>query len=272
MNIARAHRERTLAAQAAEAATGDPLPSVAAEGAVADGMGGIIRPGVAASEAALMLVKLHSDRTRLRQIQSDEGKEAAKREMLPEYQAWLDGLISAADKIPEGTRNDLLSTLTIWSIDAGDYARALELAEVVIARKIPMPAWFDRKAPCAIAEELAKAAFKAISAKADFDPDHIAAVQLLTEAEDMPDEVRAKLFKAAAQLTERRIDALLASNTGDGPAGELQALVASAQADAARALELHDGSRVKALIQKLARVAKKLADERVPAKASAVSS
>jgi len=264
MNIARQHYQKALARQAAEAAEGAlSSPSVAEGTARADGMGGVIRPDAATNEAALMLVKLTSDRARLKAIQSVERKVEAKREMLPEYRAWVTGLLEASDSLPEGQPNDVLTSCMMWLIDAGDVDAALRIAEPVLARKIPLPSWFDRQPACAIAENIAEAAFAAIRSEAGFDPDHIAAVQLLTEGDDMPDEVRAKLHKAAAMLSERSIDVLLESKVDDGPAGLLPALLDQAKVDAARALELHPGCGVKALIQKLDRITKKIAAERV---------
>lgn len=268
-NIFRAHRERTLARQAAEAASGGPLLSDAAEGARegaprADGMGGIIRPDAATNEAALMLVKLTSDRTRLKEIQSIERKIEAKRSMLPEYQAWLDGLIDGASALPAETRNDVLTTCMMWHIDTGDFARALEIAAVVLLAKIPMPAQFERTAACAVAEQIADAAFAAVGGKGDFDVDLISETMLLTDAEDMPDEVCAKLFKAQALLIYRKADALLEAggDAADGPAGAYSAALEATKAAASRALALNEKSGVKPLLAKVERAEKKLAKAR----------
>lgn len=269
MNLARSHYQRTLARQAAKAAAGDPLPSVAAEGARADGLGGIIRPDAATNASGLMLVKLTSDRSRLKEIQSVERKIDAKREMLPEYQAWLDGLIEGAANLPEGVQNDVLTTCMMWHIDTGDFTRALELAAIVLDRDIPLPSQFNRKAPTAIAEEIAEAAFASIRNATEFDVDHIAEVQLLTDDKDMPDEVRAKLHKATALIFERKADAL--SDAGgegaDGAAGAYSAALDAAQTAATRALELDSSCGVKGLLAKIARAQKKIEAERKAASA-----
>jgi hypothetical protein len=266
-NIFRAHREHTLARQAAEAMSGGPLPPDVAKGPRADGMGGIIRPDAATNEAALMLVKLTSDRARLREIQSIERKIEVKRDLLPEYQAWLDGLIAGADAMQPETRNDVLTTCMMWHIDTGDFSRALELAAVVFLAKIPMPSQFDRTAGCAVAEQIADAAMNAISAKADFDVDLISETMLITEAEDMPDEVRAKLFKAQAMLLERNASILeqAGGDGADGPAAAFSATLASAKDAAVRALALNEKSGVKALIGKIERTEKKIKAARVAA-------
>jgi Phage small terminase subunit len=261
-NIFRRHREETLARQAAEAAAGEPLPLVAAEGPRADGMGGIIRTDAATNEAKLMLVKLTSDRAALKTYQSGELRAKAKADLLPDYQDWLDGLIADPEALPVGERNDVLFYAMIWHLDCREIARALELAELVLARKVEVPSSSFKRTPgCLIAEEVAERAFDALRADAAyFDQDWIAQAMLLTEAEDMPDEARAKLFKASALFDERKIDALEAAGgpQADGSAGAYAALIFSAKASAVRALELNSGCGVKKLLEKLDRLAKKI--------------
>lgn len=266
-NIFRKHFHDQIARQAADAAVEQ---STVADGlfARADGLGGIIRPDAASSDAAIMLMRLTHDRARLKGIQSQEAKIAAKREMLPEYENWLDGLILGADALPEGQPNDVLCYAMVWHIDTGNIARALELAAVILGRKVAFPPHFKRTGGCLIAEEIAESAFEAMRDKEDFDIDLIIETQILVEAEDMPDEVRAKLFKAEAMLLEKRLNARLeAAGDGgvDGPAALVPALLNQATTAAQRALKLHEACGVKTLITKLERTARKLEADKVAA-------
>ena len=67
----------------------------------------------AGSAYELMLYKLAEDRRRLKQIQSVKQKIALKAEILPEYQDWIDGVLSAG----KGAQDDVLTTLLVWCID-----------------------------------------------------------------------------------------------------------------------------------------------------------
>lgn len=267
-NIARQHRERILARQAAEAAAGSPVPAAAEGAARADGLGGIVRPTSAQNEAQVMLVKLTEDRRRLKEIQSVERKVEAKRTMLPEYDAWLDGLIEGADALPSGERQDVLTTCLIWHIDAGNLSRALDLAEIALPRKIPAPAWYDRTLGCIIAEQVAEAVFAIFRAATGttVDPsalsiEDVLRAQLITEDEDMPDEVRAKLFKAEALILVAAFNqAVSQGDSPDGTAGLVDAMLRDGMRAANRALELHPNCGVKKMIEKFTREQKKRAD------------
>lgn len=262
MNIMRAHRQREEAKKSAEIAAN--ARALAAENAIVlnDGDGdedGEIPSPSGNSASDLMLIKLIEDRRRLKDLQSTTAKVALKRdELLPEYQAWIDGLLSVAGDWPVGQANDVLTTIMMWSIDAGDIARALDIAEMVLAQDIPLPSQFNRTPGCAIAEEIAEAAFAAIRDKTDFDADLIARTQLVTEGQDMPDQVRAKLFKAEALLANRAlVDLDATGEQPDGPAGAAQSLTNAALAAANEALRLDGTSGVKTLILTLEKRLKK---------------
>jgi hypothetical protein len=66
----------------------------------------------------LMLMKMAEDRRRLKQIQSAEHKAVVKREILPDYVPWVDGVLAAG----KGGQDEVLMTVMLWRIDAGDYS------------------------------------------------------------------------------------------------------------------------------------------------------
>lgn len=180
---ARAHYQQTLAAQA---------PS---EDRPMD------RAAVNAYE--LMLLKLAEDKRRLKDIQSLERKADVKRELLPEYAAWIDGVLAG----DSGLQDDVFMTVLVWTIDIGDIERAIPLAAYAIRHDLAMPDQYKRTPACLIAEETADIALKGIAVAAPL----LQAVAALTDGHDMPDEVRAKLHKAigyalrdAGQLVEAR--------------------------------------------------------------------
>lgn len=173
----------------------------------------------------LMLAKLAEDRRRLKGVQSIERKAEVKREILPEYQPWIEGVL----KGDSGQQDDVFMTALIWTIDIGDIEAALPLAAYAIEHKLVLPDQYERTTACLIAEETAEIALKGVPVE----PVLLKAVAGITEAEDMPDQVRAKLHKAIGYAQRE--------------AGELVA----ARDNLARALALHDKSGVKKDIERL---------------------
>ena len=173
---AKRHLVRARAAQAAAAAASDQLMD-----------------GTSIYEQTML--QLANDKGRLKNIQSNAGKAVLKTELLPTYDAYIDGVLQAG----RGATDVVVSTLMLWHIDAGSFARALQIADYVIAHKLPMPDSFQRTTGCVIAEEIAEAALIAQRTGVSFDLEVLDRAQQLTQAEDMPDQVRAKLLLAKAR-------------------------------------------------------------------------
>lgn len=170
---AQAHFERISAAQAAaSAAPGESLAG--------------------ASRYELMLSKLAIDRHRLKSVQSIERKIAVKREVLPEYADYVAGALEGG----RGGQDDVLVTVMVWRIDVGDYAGALEIAAYALKHGLTLPDQYDRTLATVIAEEFAESALIVLKAEGKFDVDQLQQVAELTESYDMPDQARAKLYKA----------------------------------------------------------------------------
>lgn len=190
----------------------------------------------------LMLLKLAEDKRRLKDVQSMERKADVKRELLPEYQPWVEGVLNGN----LGVQDDVLMTVMVWRIDAGDLAGALDIARYAISHKLSLPDQYKRGTACLLAEEFANMAMRDIASATPADSDMSAVgnvlieVDELTAAEDMPDEVRAKLNKAIG-LTLAPTD----------KAAALERLK--------RAFTLHEKCGVKKDIEKLERELKNLA-------------
>jgi len=155
----------------------------------------------AARAAATVALRFRHDRQRLKQIKSKELKVAAKRQMLPEYQAWCDGLLDAGRRVegrqlePTGA-DDVLPSIMVWCLDVGDWTRGLMLASFVLRFSIPMPKHFVRDAATLVLEEIADAALRSQARSEAFPLYVLEAVEMLTDGIDMHDEPKAKLFKA----------------------------------------------------------------------------
>jgi hypothetical protein len=188
----------------------------------------------------LMLAKLDEDRRRLHAIQSTQRKVAVKRELLPEYSPWVDGVI----KGDHGQQDDVFMTVMLWRIDIGDLAGALPLARYAIRHALVMPDRFKRSVGCLLAEEFADNTLLGDPTHRAAGADALAECLALVADQDMPDEVRAKLHKARAY-------ALLACQDVTPP------MQTEALAHLQTALLLHDKVGVKKDIEQLERELKR---------------
>ncbi|TKJ63959.1 terminase [Pseudomonas sp. CFBP13506] len=209
LSIAQAHQRRARAAM--EAAKTAPLQSMA---------------GATAYEHQLN--QLLQDRLRLKAIQSNEGKAALKSQLLPEYIPYVEGVLSAGN----GAQDDVMTTVMVWRVDVEDYSGALDIADYVLKHKLIMPDRFERTTGCLVAEEIATAALKAQKVNGSFDLSILHRTVELTDAEDMPDQARAKLYLATGRATLGGITA-----EEPGQPGQIQAGIDLLK----RAIELHDG-------------------------------
>ncbi|QND86495.1 Phage terminase endonuclease subunit [Chromobacterium vaccinii] len=213
MSHARAHFQRASAAKAS-ALVGD------------DGL-------VNCSAYELMLVKLAEDRRQLKLVHSMERKAEVKRQVLPDYLPWVEGALQA----DSGRPDDVVTTVMMWSIDAGNFDTALDIAEYVLRHNLPLPDKFTRTPATAVADQIAIAAKIARDGKQPFDARILVYTNELTKAHDIPDAARAKLLK--------EIGLALAESD---PAGALEHL--------RRAQQLYDSVGVKKDIERIERAIK----------------
>lgn len=236
MSLVRRHQARINAATLAAASVAAPAPVEAL------------------TEQALLLQQLGEDLRTLSEIQSVERKIEAKRAMVARYADWCEGAISVAPAAP-GQADDLLTTQLIWRIDIGDWPGALALAAYVLEHAIPLPERYKRTPATLIAEEVADAALADVEA---INFPTLAAVAKLTDEHDMPDQVRAKLAKAAG----RRLYADAENYDTDAPeavAGGKAALLDAALQSMRRALKLDEKCGVKKDIETIEREIRKIA-------------
>ncbi|MGB1763808.1 phage terminase small subunit [Alloalcanivorax xenomutans] len=172
------------------------------------------------------LLQLNEHRAQLKAIQSTEKKADRKREILPTYLPWINGVLESGS----GRQDDVFMTVMVWAIDAAQWDLALTMAAYAIEHSLVMPDQFHRTPGTVIAEEIADAAKR--------NPESVPLEILqramtLTDDVDMHDQVRAKLYKAAGVARTQ--------------AGDLQ----GAERAYTRALELNDSAGCKKDLEKV---------------------
>ncbi|ATM78963.1 hypothetical protein CRN79_25395 [Serratia fonticola] len=141
---------------------------------------------------ALMLHQLHQDMSVLRGIQSQQLKAERKALMLPRYADWVSGVLEQGT----GAQDDVITRVMVWRFDAGDLAGGLDIAQYVLANGLTPPDGFERTAGCLVAEEVADYALSVIKQETPIDPSVLQRACDMTEPEDLPDIIRARLYKA----------------------------------------------------------------------------
>ena len=149
------------------------------------------------------------DATRtLKSIKSIQAKIEKKRELLPDFLPYVEGVLSEGN----GAKDDVLMTMMVWCIDVGDFEKALAIGAYAVKHNIDTVS--------ILAEEIAEGVKSAL-AKEDADADALANVMAraaaIVDNHDMHDEIKAKLHKTygyalrAAEDVEGALDQLKAA-------------------------------------------------------------
>ncbi len=148
------------------------------------------------SEYEMTLIRLNGHRKQLSAVKSRVRKVELKRKLLPDYEPYVSGVLASGS----GVQDEVLVTLMVWRIDIGDHDGALDIADYALRHGFVMPERFRRDVATLIAEEIADAL---LATQASDDTRAVMTRTLdLTQSHDMPDEVRAKLNKAAGLAWE----------------------------------------------------------------------
>lgn len=218
---ARKHYQRITAARAA----GDAIPGQPQSG----------------EQFELMAAALWEARRTLKKIRSREAKIAKKRELLPQFDDYVAGVLEGGN----GAQDVVVMTVMVWRIDVGDLDGALAIAEYAMRHNLETPDHYERDTASLITEEIAESALRSMDREEDESQRAelgtrsslvLARSEALTRNADMHDEIRAKLYKALGQAERAR---------GNHDAEALEHL--------RRALELNDRAGVKKDIEKLER-------------------
>ncbi|AQU84935.1 MULTISPECIES: phage terminase small subunit [unclassified Halomonas] len=131
----------------------------------------------------------------LKSIKSIQAKIDKKRELLPDFLPYIDGVLSEGN----GAKDDVLMTMMVWCIDVGDFEKALAIGAYAVKHNIDTPDRYARDTVSILAEEIAegvKSALTKESADADALANVMARAAAIVDGHDMHDEIKAKLHKA----------------------------------------------------------------------------
>lgn len=145
-----------------------------------------------------ILHRLRHDQTRLSHIQGTEFKVDYKKTILEQYEPWIDGVLSANT----GQSDEVFTTILVWQIDCENYDRALDMADYVLAYNLPLPERYNRTPATMVIDEICDKALTLFAAGVDKEKlipiNVLERLNDLTKSYDVPNEVRAKLYKSLA--------------------------------------------------------------------------
>ena len=141
----------------------------------------------------LNMAQLYEFKKRLKDVQSTQEKARIKRTMLPELDPYIDTVLANGT----GKPNEVLMTALVWNIDAGSYARALQIAKYALQHQLPLPDQYKRNLPTLLQDEISEAILQG-SLKGDEAMQVAGTVLQMTEQLDSHDQAKAKLYKAGA--------------------------------------------------------------------------
>lgn len=227
--------------------------------AAANDRQGAPRPGGGSTNQ--ILLQLAADRRRLKAIKSITAKIELKRELVPAYDAWIAGILKAREDGGRYVQDDILTAMLCWSIDIGDFDRAMPLVRYALEGGLALPE-MDRDVATFVVEEsadLALARFKeGGEAATSFPGGVLLEIEALTEDLDMHDQVRAKLMRAIGE-------AILVTIPADAEDDDYRGGKGAALRYFIRARALSPAVGVAKAIERLERDLKKLAPGAGPA-------
>lgn len=187
MSYARRHFEKTTAEIAAAEAGGADLGSLSAY--------------------QRLLKNLHDDKVLLKSVSSIADKVHIKKQALPAYQEWIDG-ITAAGTVQADDR--IAATVIVWMIDCGLLDEAMPLANVLIHSGLESADEYSRSMPEIIVEQMADQ----IESGSEISAESLKTLIEWATAKkedglheiNLADVIRAKLLKAAGEKAEAADD------------------------------------------------------------------
>ncbi|ECJ2875062.1 terminase, partial [Salmonella enterica subsp. salamae] len=82
-----------------------------------------------------ILHRLRLAQSRLKGIQSKAAKAVAKKELLPEFEGWIEGTLDSDNGRPD----EVITTLMVWAVDCGNLPLALRIGEYVVRHNLSLP-------------------------------------------------------------------------------------------------------------------------------------
>ncbi|WP_019604557.1 phage terminase small subunit [Teredinibacter turnerae] len=153
----------------------------------------------------LHLAALTEARQRLKDIQGIERKIEFKKNVLPEFMPYLQGVLESG----QGAQDQVVATLMVWCLDIGDIETGIALARYMLEHNMASGDQYSRSTAALLVEETTDPLLRngltlrwkngEIINMADANASHLAqlhTIEALTREHDMHDQIRAKLFKA----------------------------------------------------------------------------
>lgn len=184
MSSLKDHFERTKAKKQTQAAAAVAAIMVATAEQTADA-----QDNVSGDPKGNLELKFFNDYEQIKSLQSKTARNERKAAALPEYTPYIEGVLASG----VSPQNDMLLILMVWALDTQALALATDIAQFALLNNMTMPEPFSRDVATVFAEQFADEIIKN-DAKAD-DGLVKKAIDVVTDS-DMPDEVRAKLYRA----------------------------------------------------------------------------
>ena len=154
-----------------------------------------------------LLKNLHDDKVLLKSVSSIADKVHIKKQALPAYQEWIDG-ITAAGTVQADDR--VAATVIVWMIDCGLLDEAMPLADVLIHSGLESADEYSRSMPEIIVEQMADQ----IESGSEISAENLKTLIEWATAKkedglheiNLADVIRAKLLKAAGEKAEAADD------------------------------------------------------------------
>lgn len=134
-------------------------------------------------------LKFFNDWEKLNAMQSHSKKNELKAEFLPHYLPYIEGVIASG----VGVQNDMLLKLMVWALDTHEFDVATNIAEFALLNDMAMPEPFSRSVATVYSEQLAS---EIVKFDLQIEQSLLEKAINLTQDYDMPDQVRAKLYRA----------------------------------------------------------------------------
>jgi len=147
---------------------------------------------VVSANESILLRQFSVDRNRLATIRSRVNRIEAKRGLLKNYQAWLDGFMQSPGNNP--AQRDVFVWLLLWTVDVGHWQAAYKLAVFAMEQGINSPASFSRTLAETVTEQICDGLNK--SGEQAANRALLDDLYELVRGQDMADQISAKLHKA----------------------------------------------------------------------------
>lgn len=176
-----------------------------------------------ATEYEILLQALGEDLARLEKISSTELKTEFKRAQIEKFENHVNATIAAIKETGNAFQDEIFVRMLVWQCDLGNYEKALEMGELMVAHQMPMPIGFNLPTPAWICAEIGKAAEAARNLENNFPLEILHRTENLIEGKDVPDAHKSRLMKTLAFKYMERAAKIEAQEIEPSMPGELRA-------------------------------------------------